>query len=278
MAPRSKSLSHVDLLRMAALWRELSDAPAAECDEALHHCMARLQTLLGACNVGWVGAKRTIAKPEKSDDDRAISAPSNGWRIHDVEHLHHRERRMAFARELLGRMSAGQHDPYVGAIAARAGCTRSHLREELVPDAVWRASWVVREALAEERIGDRLAGAHCADPHSESHLIFDRARGEAPFGARERDLLQLFLLGSSAFQRELLLSRGLIEACAPFSPRERAVLRGLLTDASEKEIARRLGIGHRTVHQHAASLYAKLGVRGRQGLMALWLRNRRSTD
>lgn len=50
----------------------------------------------------------------------------------------------------------------------------------------------------------------------------------------------------------------------------------LLTDANEKEIARRLGIGHRTVHQHAEAIYAKLGVRGRVGLMALWLRHRRA--
>ncbi len=49
----------------------------------------------------------------------------------------------------------------------------------------------------------------------------------------------------------------------------------LLSDATEKEIAWRLGIGHRTMHQHAEAIYAKLGVRGRIGLMALWLRFRR---
>ena len=85
-------------------------------------------------------------------------------------------------------------------------------------------------------------------------------------------MLCFFLLGSRAFQRELLLSRGLVEASSPFSMRERDVLKLLLTDASEKEVARHLGIGYRTAHQHAASIYAKLGVRGRMGLMAHWLR------
>ncbi len=260
-------LSGADMRRMAVLWRELADAPAAECAAALRHCLRRLQALIGACNVTWAGVHR------KPDDGHG---PLGGWRIREVEHLHHRERRMAFARELKERLRAGQRDPYVGALAGGAGCTRSHLREELVPDALWRESWIVREALAEERIRDRLAGAHAVDPSSESHLVLDRAHGDRPFGARERDLLQFFLLGSAGFHRELMLSHGLAEASASFSPRERDVLRLLLTDAGEKEIARTLGIGHRTVHQHAANLYAKLGVRGRQGLMALWLRRRRS--
>ncbi len=266
MAPRTKTLSYADLMRVAALWRELADAPAAECDAALFHALEKLRGLVGACNATWVGTNRAQSP--------ALDDPMGGWRIRSVEHLHHREQRMRFARELAGRLEAGQRDPYVAAIAARAGHTRTHLRQELVPDQIWRNSWIVREALAEERIGDRLAGAHAAAAGCESHLVLDRAYGDRPFGARERDLLQFFLLGSMGFHRELLLSRGLIDAAAPFSPREREVLQMLLTDAGEKEIARRLGIGHRTVHQHAASIYAKLGVRGRQGLMALWLRGR----
>src|SRR5690606_16477545 len=261
--PDMNQLSRADMRRVAALWRDLADAPAAECDAALRHCMARLQTLVGACNATWVGVNRQ--RPAADD-------PLGGWRIREVDYLHHRDRRMVFARELSERLRAGQHDPCVGAIVRGAGHTRSHLREELVPAAIWRESWIVREALAEERIGDRLAGAHSVSRHSESHLVLDRAHGDRPFGARERDLLQFFLLGSRSFHRELLLSRGLIDASAPFSPRERDVLRLLLTDAGEKEIARVLNIGHRTVHQHAASIYAKLGVRGRQGLMAQWLR------
>ncbi|QIK38532.1 helix-turn-helix transcriptional regulator [Caldichromatium japonicum] len=88
--------------------------------------------------------------------------------------------------------------------------------------------------------------------------------------------MRFFLLGAQSFLRETLLARGLIHAAAPFSPRERQVLALLLTDANEKEIARQLAIGHRTVHQHAEAIYAKLGVRGRVGLMALWLRHQRA--
>lgn len=251
---------------LATLWRELAEAPAAEGDEALRHCLTRLASHIGASNATWVAAGR---------ENAAAGDAMSGWRIRAAEHLHYRDERQQMARALAGALAAGEADPFVAAIAHRAGRTRCHLRHELVDDAVWQKSWIVREALADERIDDRLSGCFVAAPGCEAHLILDRRRGERPFGERERDLLGFFLLGSAAFQRELLLARGLLGAQAPLSARERDVLSLLLTDASEKDIARRLGIGYRTVHQHAANLYAKFGVRGRVGLMALWLRQPR---
>lgn len=259
-----KMLKDADMRLLAALWRDLADAPAAECDAALRHCLEQLRGLVGACNATWVGICR---QPEVAAEDKLL-----GWRIRGVEHLHHQERRLSMARELAGRLEAGQADPYVSAITRRAGQTRSNLRRELVDDKCWRSSWIVREALEDERIDDRLEGGHVISADCESHFALDRRHGEQPFDDYERDLLCFFLLGSRTFQRELLLSRGLANVSSPFSLRERDVLKLLLTDASEKEIARHLGIGYRTTHQHATSIYAKLGVRGRLGLMTLWLR------
>lgn len=267
MTSSMNMLKAADMRLLATLWRELADAPAAECDAALRHCLEQLRGLVGACNATWVGVRR---QPTPVADD-----PLLGWRIHGVEHLHHQEHRMAMARALAGRLDAGQADPYLGAIVRQAGRTRSHLRADLMNDADWRSSWIVREALEDERIDDRLAGGHAVSADCESHFALDRRRGERPFDEYQRDLLCFFLLGSRTFQRELLLSKGLVDTSAPFSPRERDVLKQLLTDANEREIARHLRIGYRTVHQHAASIYAKLGVRGRQGLMVLWLRGKK---
>lgn len=101
-------------------------------------------------------------------------------------------------------------------------------------------------------------------PDCEAHVVLDRQAGEAPFAERERDLLRFFLLRARGFLRETLLARGLFHCAAPLSPRERQVLSRLLTDATEKEIARRLAIGHRTMRQHAEAIYAKLGMRGEE--------------
>lgn len=256
-----------DMLFLASLWQELADAPAAECEAALHHCMARLASRIGARNILWVSGQR--------QDHHAPDDPMQGWLIRDVEYLHDGERLMGLAHEVVSRITEGEEDKGAVALAHGTGRTRSHLRQELMSDEDWHRCWVINDVLAAERIGDRLSGAH-AFPGCESHFFLERSRDERPFGEYERELLYYFLLGSRAFQRELLLSRGLLDQGSPLSPRERDVLNMLLTDLSEKEIAQRLGIGHRTVHQHAQNIYAKLRVRGRQGLMALWLRHRRA--
>lgn len=260
------TLKAADMQVLASLWRELADAPATQCDEALRHCLARLAGHIGASNATWVATAR---------EDVAARDAMSGWRIRVAEHLHCREERRRMASALAGSLATGQIEPYSSAIVRDAGRTRCRLRHELLDDAVWQGSWIVREALADERIDDRLGGTFAAAPDCEAYLVLDRRRGERPFGERERDLLAFFMLGSATFQRELLLAHGLLDAQAPLSARERDVLRLLLSDACEKDIARRLGIGYRTVHQHAASLYAKFGVRGRVGLMALWLRQPR---
>ena len=47
----------------------------------------------------------------------------------------------------------------------------------------------------------------------------------------------------------------------PLTPRERSVLLALVGGRSNKEIARDMGISHRTVEVHRASLMTRLGAR-----------------
>lgn len=260
-----KTVREADLDALTRLWQELAEAPAAEHEAALRHCFETLCRMIGAANASWVGIRRDPAED-----------PYAGWRIRALDHFHNRERRLALGLQIAERIAQGEVDPHVVAVARHAGRPRCHLRAELVSEGEWQQSWTIHEAFREERIIDRLDGGVPVGADCEVHFVLDRRAGEPPFAERERDLLRFFLLGAQSFLRETLLARGLIHAAAAFSPRERQVLALLLTDANEKEIARRLAIGHRTVHQHAEAIYAKLGVRGRVGLMALWLRHRRA--
>lgn len=67
-------------------------------------------------------------------------------------------------------------------------------------------------------------------------------------------------------------------APTPLSRQERRVLDLLLTDAPEKEIAAKLGLAESTIHSYVASIFRKFGVRGRKGLMSLWLQHRPGHD
>jgi DNA-binding NarL/FixJ family response regulator len=59
------------------------------------------------------------------------------------------------------------------------------------------------------------------------------------------------------------------EPVRPLSPRELAILRRLPTGATNKEIARDLGVAETTVHSHLKTLFRKLGVQNR-AQAALW--------
>lgn len=61
-------------------------------------------------------------------------------------------------------------------------------------------------------------------------------------------------------------------AVAHLAPHENKVLQLLLTDATEKQIAEQLGLAVSTTHSYVTVIFRKFGVRGRAGLMALWLK------
>jgi PAS domain S-box-containing protein len=60
---------------------------------------------------------------------------------------------------------------------------------------------------------------------------------------------------------------------AQLAPHERKVLAMLLTEATEKQIAERLGLAVSTTHSYITGIFRKYGVRGRAGLMSLWLKD-----
>ena len=57
------------------------------------------------------------------------------------------------------------------------------------------------------------------------------------------------------------------------APYERRVLELLLTEATEKQIAERLGLAASTTHSYITGIFRKYGVRGRAGSMSLWLKH-----
>ena len=253
----------VDLRAISRLWRELSEFPAAEIDQALIHYLDSAARLIGAENAGWIGAVRREAGP--TDE-------MNGWRPRAVHLLHPSPARDRVIAELLDYMSRDIVDPHVKAIVAGAGTTRACLRRELIDDETWRRSWLYNDFLRVVDVEDRLVGAHAVAGTAESYVYLDRGPRDPAFGERERDLLHLLLAGAPDFHRETMAARGLLTILARLSPREREVLRLLLTDLTEKEIAERLGLTARTTHQYVVSVLRKIGVRGRVGLMARWLR------
>ncbi|HET7559035.1 MAG TPA: helix-turn-helix transcriptional regulator [Limnochordia bacterium] len=254
-----------DLQAVERLWRELADAPAAQADAALAHCLRQLARWVGAGGAFWLATRRDLGL--------GAGDPLHGWRPITIEILNAPEERKRQAQRLMHRFRRARFDPQSEAMTAYAGRTRALLRPALVDDATWQRSWLYQEFLRPARVEDRLMGVVAVGTHTESYIGLDRGPRDKPFGDYERDLLQLFLSGSYPFHREQLLVRGITDASKRLSPREQEVLRLLLTDCSEPEIGEALGLAVGTTHQYVVSILRKFGVSGRPGIMAHWLRH-----
>jgi len=248
------------------LWHELMEFPASSPQDALDHCLRALAREVGAVNATWVGAAR-----EKDWERRNPCDPLLGWRPHICLTLHPTDAWQRAHEVAMDAVRNNYMDPQTVALASQFGQNRCFLRDEVVSDRDWKRDRIHREVLAPLGIGHRLIGAAATAPGAESYLIFDRDGGGRGFSARERDLLAFFLRGSALLHRELLQMHGLLNALRPLSPRERDVLRLLLTGVSEREIAATLGLTPATTHQYVVAVLRNFGAHSRAELMSQWL-------
>jgi DNA-binding CsgD family transcriptional regulator len=254
-----KPVSRSSSIRLVRLAQEAAEASSTESEEALRYALGKVAEWIGATNAYWVAAVRERRRPRRD--------PMLGWRAREVLYLRDHAEMIRRTREMVGRIHKGEIDLASAANVRRAGSTRCFLRYELVPDAIWKDSWMANEFQIPRGIYDQLVSAQPVAPDRESYLGLVRGAGDPRFSSRDRDLLLLFTEASRLFQRRLMFFRGWT-AHNPLTSREREVLVALCSEQTEKEIARRLRIGERTVHQHASAVYGKLGVRGRYGLLA----------
>lgn len=247
--------------RALQLWDELSDFEASQFGAATTHLMAVLCAQVGAWNATWAGAIRLEAAREND--------PLEGWRVGAVQALHpvapHSDER--HFREILKVWDRREIDPSFLLPLREVGRFRSYsFRRELPPE--WFASPFYERHYGSIDTYDVLFVAFPLNDDCESHFgFYSRA---AFTDAMIADLCYA-LRGIRWFHRHLMLGSGLMLASAPLTPAERRVLQLLLTQAPEKEIARRLDMAVSTAHRHVTTIFRKFGVRSRAGLMSLWL-------
>lgn len=142
---------------------------------------------------------------------------------------------------------------------------------------------VVRELrLADPRIGLVMLSA-ADDEGAILQALQAGANGYLLKTATEEELHQAIRLAAAG--KQVLLQPQVAKAARggarrpaepallePLSERELEVLQTLAKDLANKEIARRMGISDRTVQQHLANVFGKLGVQSRTGAVLKALR------
>jgi DNA-binding CsgD family transcriptional regulator len=164
----------------------------------------------------------------------------------------------------------GAGDPVLSAVVR--GRRRDHhitvRRSDLVTSRAWYASTLHNELHRPVGLDDVIISVRFVECQAQglTAVILKRAARNTPFSVEERELLHLFRSEiNELFAKKSDPAPVLVDA---LTPREQETLALLLTDASEKTMAARLGISPHTVHTYVTRLYRKIGVRSRAGLMA----------
>lgn len=246
------------------LWDELADFPAAQSDEALTHFMGRLSAWLEAQDVVWVGAARM------AEGSAARRDSLRGWRGVAIRHLNPTPEILARSQHAAS-TQASEPALTTRALVAGSGTLRVHrLHDGFVDFAAMQKTEHYRIFYKEGGIKDRIFAGVPVNGDAESYILIDRYKGSR-FTAAEARFVGTVMRGLKWFHRELLTAHGLPLAGTPLSPTERRIVRLMLTDRTEREIAAELGQSPKTTHKYIAEILGKYGVRGRTGFMARWL-------
>lgn len=166
-------------------------------------------------------------------------------------------------------------DPLVNFSARQSASGRdrgTYVRSEVIDDSVWYGSPVFEFLLDHVKV-EHLAVSWFRLESEDVAIGFaaQRMRGDRAFTHRERNLLDLLNAELyDLYARRQLTGAGAVERS--LSPRQVQLLRLLLLGQAPKRIAYDLGLTEATIRTYIRDLYRKIGVSGREELMALYIR------
>jgi len=159
-----------------------------------------------------------------------------------------------------------ESDPILTPIMSSTAKLVTVARPDAISTREWASSEVRNDVHRPSGIDESLVSVHREErPGHARVIVLKRAWGEPPFSAEERELVDIvqlewsWLFAPPASRDDL---------GAEWSRREQETLDLLLTGASEKVIAAKLGLSPHTVHDYVKVIYRKAGVASRAELMA----------
>lgn len=249
--------------RIHRLWDTLYRFEARQTSEALQWAMDELSALLDAQVAGWCGIVRMHShEPEN---------PLAGWRSAGFFSSCNQELMEQVKMDQYRLMESIDPESSLGSAMKQTGTFRiTTLQNAIASDEQNGHSY--RSLLARHNIVDGLYVTTPLSEDIESWICFHRMDLEQqPFSDDEIKMIDFATRPLAWFHQRIALLYGLKVAESPITPAERRVLEALLSSETEQEIADRLGLTQATVHTYCTRLCRKLNVRGRSGLLGLWL-------
>lgn len=253
------------LARIYKIWDRLAEFDPAQSEDAVMWLLKELKDITASDDAVWVGVVRLL------DGDEAKRDHQLGWRTRAVVHLEWTDLKRSAVAEAIKAQEKDGGEPCSIEQAKLAGRCRTLFLRELHDMKTFTQSRHYQACFVPFGITDRLWSVFPVNADCEVAVILDRYRDQPRFGEKERASVSVIMRGLKWFHRQMVLAYGVTLGNDRLTSRERSLLGHLLGDRTEKEIAGKLGLTAATVRSYTKSLYAKFGVRGRAGLMALWL-------
>lgn len=251
--------------RIHEIWDRLADFDAARTEEALRFLMVELKSLVAADDAVWIGVVR-IAHGAAAERDHQL-----GWRGRVVVHLEWTD----LKREVVAAaMKAQEKDGGVPSsieMAKLAGDFRTLTLRELHDMRTFVRTEHYRTCFVPFRITDRMWCVFPVNEDCEVAFILDRCGDRPRFSPADKRAVAEALRPLKGFHRSCVLAQGVTMGGSRLTPREQSLCTLLLGTMSEKQIAVSLGLSFSTTRGYIQALYRKFGVKGRTGLMGLWL-------
>lgn len=246
------------------LWDELARYPASRAEDALRHMMRTLCDWTSCQDATWVGMARMKEGAEVRWEAQRT------WKTVAVRRLNPEDEDRTHGRGKQRRNEGAAPLMTVGTGKFRV----RRLHDGLADMQEFKKTEPYRLLYEEPGISDRMFVSVPIHRNAESYMFFDRHGAALRFSDEDAELVAHTLRGLRWFFRELMLSNGLLPAEEPavmLRPMEQRILQLLLTDKSEKEIAEAVGQSPKTTHKYVTEIFSKFRVKGRIGLMSLWL-------
>lgn len=249
--------------QIEAIWDEMTHFGSAQTDAALDFLFQRLCQLVDAQGAYWAGVVQLGDNPKPD--------PLNGWRPRAYRLFKGHSAWDDTAQETQSRIEKGAADPVFTSTIRDAGNFRVFSRHQVVDEA-WYQSDYYKTCFEPFGISDGLIIITPVGEGVESVMGINRINHPTPhFNSEDIQRVTTALRPMQWFHRQLMLAHGLLLADSPLTRSERRVLNGLLSEDTEAQVAEKLELSPSTVHTYVKRICRKYGVRGRTGLVALWL-------
>lgn len=244
------------------LWDDLAEFPASQVRESIDYLLRSVGELVNAEHCLWFCMIRVQDYP--SDD------PMLGWRMGPYQSVGELAVDEEMYQQAAREVDMGQPTPCLVSNIRLAGKFRASLiRERMTAD--YEKSAYFRATHTARGIADSMAVVSSLNDDTEVYCVFFRTRQQPHFAQQDLAIASFALRSLNWFQRRALLLYGLTVAEKPLTKTERKVVRHLLTDLPEKQIATTLGQSPSTTHKHITSIYRKFNVKSRSSLLSVWL-------